>query len=106
MINWEVIIKSVVLLVVAAVTGIIIPWFERWLKSKLTEAQIENLKEWVKVAVEAAEQIFVNPKTGAVKKSYVIEFLHTVLCDLKIEISEEQLNNIIEAAVYELKRGG
>lgn len=103
MIKWEIIIEAVVTVIIAVATGVLIPWAKSWLGTKLDKATMENLEEWAKVAVEAAEQIFTNPKTGSLKKSYVIECLHNTFKELKINITDEQLNNIIESAVYKLK---
>ena len=82
-------------LLVALITTFLIPY----IKSKLGNEKLENLKTWVKVAVQAAEMIFNETGMGAVKKAYVIEYLNNKGYDVDIDT----LNNLIEAAVLELK---
>ncbi len=71
-----------------------------YIKSKTTAEQQENIKFWVKIAVNAAEQIFQEKNRGQQKKQYVINFLETQ----GIKISIEQLDPLIEAAVLELNK--
>lgn len=106
MTKWEVIIEAIVMLVVALIVGALIPWVKSWLRTKLNQEQFKELEAWANAAVKAAEMIFKETGAGPLKKSHVIEFLHNVLLRLNIDISEEQLNDIIEAAVYKLKNGG
>ncbi|WP_425447641.1 phage holin, LLH family [Dethiothermospora halolimnae] len=68
-----------------------------------TYALVPYLKEkrvykWVVKAVYAAEQIFRGTNLGEKKKRYVLNFLK----DNGINISESQLNILIEAAVRQL----
>lgn len=90
----------IIALLGAIVTYIVIPY----IKERTTKDQMENLMFWVKIAVGAAEQIYKDKGQGALKKEYVIKFLH----DKGIKITEEQIDLLIEAAVFELnnfKRG-
>ena len=59
----------------------------------------DNVVKWVKVAVKAAEQIFTETGMGKEKFSYVSEWISK-----KFKISEDDLKNIIESAVYELNK--
>jgi hypothetical protein len=77
-------------------TGLVVPW----LRMKIGKEKLDNVQMWVNVAVAAAEQIFSVPGSGAQKKIYVIEFLKTK----GITITEQELDALIEAAVYELNR--
>lgn len=69
------------------------------LKTKLSSEEVENLKKWVKIGVETAEMLFPN---GIDKKNYVIEFLEKK----GINAGSAEVNNLIEAVVQELKKGG
>lgn len=100
--NWELIINAASLLVLALIFGGLVPV----LKSKMTEAEFDKLKEWAKIAVEAAEMIYKTAGSGMVKKSYVIEFLKGIIEKSKLIVSDEELNNLIESAVLEMKREG
>ena len=57
----------------------------------------DNVIKWVNVAVKAAEQIY-SSGMGKEKFAYVAEWISN-----KFKISEADLKNIIESAVYELK---
>ena len=75
-------------------TVFVIPYF----KSKTTTEQREDIVFWVKIAVQAAEQVFNVPKMGAAKKQFVINFLK----NQGISLTEEQLQVLIEASVKQL----
>ena len=67
--------------------------------------QVENTKyawlvKWVELSVKSAEQTILGNKTGAEKKAIVTEFIKNLLIQKKISISDEQLNTLIESAVY------
>lgn len=59
----------------------------------------ERVVEWVRVAVNAAEQIYKGSGMGKEKFNYVAEWVSK-----KFKISEGDLKNIIESAVYELNQ--
>lgn len=56
-----------------------------------------EVMRWVEVAVRAAEQIYNGSGQGKEKFAYVSEWISK-----KFKISESDLKNIIESAVYEL----
>lgn len=89
------IFSAIITLLVALITTFLIPY----IKSKLSNEQLENIKTWVKVAVQAAEMIYNETGMGAVKKAYVIEYLN----NKGYNVDLDTLNNLIEAAVLELK---
>jgi hypothetical protein len=59
------IVQAVFALVAAIITAIVIPW----IKFKTTSEQQDEIKQWVKIAVAAAEQIFVGQGRGEEKKT-------------------------------------
>lgn len=67
-------------------------YFIPYLRSK-------HIMLWAKVAVEAAELIYVGSGRGTEKKQYVLKFLNSKGFTLNIA----EIENIIEAAVLELK---
>lgn len=91
------ILEAVIALIGVIFTAIIIPL----IRTKTTVSQQEKINQWIKIAVLAAEQIFVGSGRGAEKKQYVLEFLEKH----KIKLDEEKINALIEAAVYELNSG-
>lgn len=86
----------VIALLGALVTYVVIPF----IRSKTTKEQRDNVSFWVSVAVSAAEMIFKEKGAGKAKKEYVWEFL----VSKGIKITEEQLDALIEAAVYEINK--
>jgi len=84
----------VIALLGAIITYIVIPF----MKERTTKEQRENLMFWVRVAVQAAEQIYNEKSEGALKKEYVINFLS----QKGIVVAEGQIDILIEAAVFEL----
>lgn len=55
----------------------------------------------MKIAVSAAEQIYVGSGRGEEKKAYVLEWLRAH----GVTVDDEKLDAMIEAAVYELSQG-
>lgn len=54
--------------------------------------------------MRSAEQTILGDKTGPEKKTIVTKFLKKQLQKKNISISDEQLNTLIEAAVYAMKQ--
>lgn len=97
--NWqETLFKGFVLFLMALITGVVVPW----VRTKMGNDRLQKILEWAKIGVEAAEMLFPTPGSGDSKKKYVVEFLYQVLANLNIRLSEDEINNIIEAAVKEL----
>ena len=59
----------------------------------------DKAMEWIKIAVRAAEQIYKETGMGKEKFAYVSEWISK-----KFKISEADLKNLIEGAVYELNK--
>ena len=89
------IIQAIIVLIGTIITCVLVPW----IRSKTTKEQQEEIKQWVKIAVAAAEQIFVGQGRGEEKKQWVLEFLSKY--NLKIDL--DAIDAMIEAAVWELK---
>lgn len=68
-----------------------------WLKEKLSAEKLEKLVKWVKIAVEAAEQLYGSGK-GQQKKEYVVSFL----LSKGIVFDTNEVEAIIESAVLQL----
>lgn len=83
-----------VIQLIAAIVGVVlIPW----IKSKYTASQINNAMTWVRIAVQAAEQLY-NSEQGDAKKAYVMRFLN----GKGITLNSDEIDKAIEAAVLEL----
>lgn len=97
-VNITPIIEAVIMLITAVISAFLIPW----IKSKTTDSQRQQLIAWIKIAVAAAEQIFVGSGRGEEKKKYVLAFLE----DKGLTIDENSVNAAIEAAVKQLNSEG
>lgn len=88
------IIEAVFALIATVITAIVIPY----IKSKTNAQQQAEIASWVKIAVAAAEQIYVGAGRGEEKKAYVLEWLAA----RNITVDADKLDAMIEAAVYAL----
>ena len=93
------ILKIVVTVATVLISAYVIPL----LKVKLADAKYQRLLEMVEIAVRAAEQTIKGSGHGAIKKDEVITFVTKWMVSHGIVITEEQLDNLIECAVYNLK---
>ena len=91
------VIEALVALVSALITVFILPKLTRCLKERLSAEQMSALKEWTRVAVAAAEQLY-GSKTGQQKKEYVISFL----LSKGIVVDIDEVTALIESEVYKL----
>lgn len=89
MIVLEIVLKMIALGIGMSITYYVVPY----LKSK-------NIYNETLMLVKAAEQIFVGSKRGQEKYQYVV----TALAE-RFHINKEDLENIIESAVFEIKKG-
>lgn len=94
MIDLTPIMEAIITLVVAVITAFVIPW----LKGKIDADKLEQIKLWVTVAVEAAEQLYNGTGRGEEKKAYVVKLLQ----EKGFTIDPDSLDKLIEAAVFNL----
>lgn len=94
MIDLTPIMEAIIALVVAVITAFVIPW----LKGKIDADKLEQIKLWVTVAVEAAEQLYNGTGRGEEKKAYVVKFLQ----EKGFTLDPGSLDKLIEAAVFNL----
>lgn len=85
--------------IITLATALVTVFFIPWIRSRTTAEQREELLAWVKIAVQAAEQIYSQAGMGETKKQYVTEFLALH----GFELDELAIDAAIEAAVLELK---
>lgn len=77
-----------------------LPYF----KQLLENSKYECIVKWAEIAVKSAEQTVFGDKKGPERKAIVTKFIKKMLLQKNISISDEQLNNIIEAAVFAMKK--
>lgn len=95
MVDLTEIIVAILTLVISLISAFLIPY----LKTKVSAEKLDTIKFWVNIAVEAAEMIYVGTGRGQEKKEYVVKFLNSKGFTLNVE----EIENLIEAAVLELK---
>ena len=95
MFDFEMVLQLVGM-VAFILAGVVLLYLMPYLKAKLGDAKLRELWKMVCIAVQAAEQLF-GPGKGVDKKAYVEE----TLVAQGVEIGEA-VNNMIEAAVYDL----
>lgn len=95
MLDLTQIVVAILTLIISMVSVFLVPY----LKTKIGSEKLENIRFWVNIAVEAAEQIYAGSGRGKEKKEYVLKFLHSK----GFTLNAEEIENIIEAAVLNLK---
>lgn len=94
---------TVLRVVITVVSALIAAYLIPYIKAKTTAETQANVSMMISSAVRAAEQTL---QGGAVKKDEVVRYAAEWLKNKGITIGADQLNNLIEAAVYELKKEG
>ncbi len=100
-IDLTAIIQAFIMLISSIITIYIIPKVKSYLTAKLSAEQRENLKQWVKVAVAAAEQMYNGSGLGQEKYRYVVSFLE----EKGIYVNYKEVEALIESEVYKLTQG-
>jgi LL-H family phage holin len=90
----NILFKLALTIIFVVITNAIIPY----LKSKIDDARWAKLIDIVQVAVEAAEQTIHEP--GPIKKESVMMFLVNWLSANEIQVSNEEIDRLVEHAVY------
>lgn len=91
------IVRCIVVVLATIISVYVIPY----IKSKLDDAKYKDLLEAIKTAVQAVEQTM---EGGQVKKEEVVKYISVYLMQHNIDITPEQLDKLIESAVYVLKQ--
>lgn len=98
------ILTGIVEVVIGAAVVIVVRYIIPWIKSQIESSEYKWLYDIVLDAVQYAEQTVPGLKTGAEKKALVTRLVCDALERKSLNISEEQVNAIIESAVYVMKR--
>ena len=91
------VIQALITLASTVITIFVIPKLTAFLRERLSVQEQEQLREWVKVAVTAAEQLY-GSKTGQQKKEYVVSFL----LSKGLVVYVDEITALIESEVYKL----
>ena len=91
-----VVLKAVVSVAIIVVMRYVVPI----LKMKLQNILDDKLWDAIVKAVKSVEQTFTGEKQGIAKKNEVLYRITTWANSLNISITQEQLSELIESAVY------
>lgn len=93
-------------LVVAVLIAVVIPALKAWMESKIENEKLGQIQEWARSAVYAAEQVYKQYKTidpdGEKRKRYARVAIMAVSSRLGLELTDKEINTLIEAAVNEI----
>jgi hypothetical protein len=95
MVDLTQVVLAIITLAVSLITVFLIPY----LKSKVGAENLDTIRFWVNIAVEAAEMIYVGTGRGQEKKEYVTRFLQRKGFSLNLD----EVENLIESAVLKLR---
>ena len=98
MIDITPIVEAGLVLIGTLITTLLVPY----IKKKTTVAQREEIVGWCRIAVAAAEQIYAGQGRGEEKKQFVLAWLE----DHGVDLNDDRVEAMVEAAVYELTQGG
>ena len=94
------ILKIVVSVCAAIITVYAVPY----LKTLKEDRRYAQILDMVDVAVRAAEQTIKGAGKGVEKKKEVENIIYAWLMEKGIDITPEQINQLIECAVYQMKQ--
>ena len=94
----SVIIKAVVAILSVVVTTVIVPY----VKQRLGDDKYAELTNYVEWAVRCAEQLY-SPEEYKEKKEYVMNYIIAKAAELKIELTENDINILVEGIVNLVK---
>lgn len=93
-------LKIVVSICAALITVYMVPY----LKTLKEDKRYASLVSMIEVAVRAAEQTYKESGKGAVKREEVLTFVQNWIKEQGINVSYEQLDQLLEACVYQMKQ--
>ena len=93
---------NILKIVVAVSTVFISVYVIPLLREKLNDSKYQRLLDMVEIAVRAAEQTI--KADGAVKKDEVVKFVTQWMLAHGISITQDQLDQLIECAVFNMNR--
>lgn len=96
-------ITHILVLIITIIGLVLTSVFMPYVKTKVSSEQLGTIYTIVKIAVEAAEQLF-GSGMGQVKKQYVVEYLASKGLYVDVDVVSSELNAMIESAVYELTK--
>lgn len=98
------IIEMAVTLIMAIMSVWIIPKLKELIIQNVSSKNLADAYKWAKITVLAIQQTM-GEEPGETKKAEAMEFLQAVLNESGIDMTEWQIDQLIEAAVKGMKMG-
>lgn len=92
------ILKAVFSVVAVVITYYVIPVLKNFAEDQKNKEVVKKVEQ----AVRAAEQLFKGKKMGETKKEEVLEWVRAWLIEKGIDITDQQLNELLEASVWSM----
>ena len=92
------IVKIVAMVCAILITRCLVPLF----RNAIGDDKIAEAAKWIKSAVYFAQQTM-SAKTGEERKAFVMQYAKDIRDELKIPITDEQIELLIESFVKELR---
>lgn len=96
----KIIVEAIASISVILITTYVIPW----IKGKIGEDKYKLIETYTQLAVRSAEQLY-TPEEWIKKKVYVYKCVSDKLTEVGLNLSEVEINNIIEGWVNAVKKG-
>ena len=97
---------QIAMCIISIIGALISAYLIPYIKTKVATADLERFMEYVKIAVRCANQIF-TPEEWKEKKAYVVAQAKAFIeNNLKITLTDEQIDTIIEGLVNLTKEEG
>jgi len=93
-------LKCLIMILTTLITAVVIPY----IRGKMGADRWNRLQEYIEYAVRCAEQIYGKDQCEA-KKNYVMGYIISKTQEIGLNISEKDIDLLIEAVVYEVKKG-
>lgn len=93
---------KVLKIVVSIVAMVIAVFLVPFIKQKIASIKDERLRDFIEDMVQAMEQTITDPGSGVLKKEEVMERVTDWLNEHHMKITEKQLSDLIESAVYRM----
>ena len=91
-------LKLVVMIVSLLIARYLIPW----LKTSIDEHKMDQIFTIIQSGVQMAQQVH-GTESGEARKTIVVNYVHRMLSQKGLSISEEELDVLIEAFVKQMK---
>lgn len=91
-------LKLVIMVISILIARYLIPWF----KASIDEHQLEQICTIIQSGVQMAQQVHAS-ESGEARKQIVVNYVHRMLEQKGLTMSEEEIDTLIEAFVKQLK---